>query len=297
MSTKDDKILISIGIPIYNEESNVQKLFNSLIQQKIDIEKTIIVNDGSTDNTLMSINKIDKDIKKKLNTEIINLEINKGKANALNLIFRRSESEYLILIDSDIQFIDKYTFVKLLEPFKDVNIKLVCGWYTISSRDSFDIIGRADRFSAGIIEDIGKSLNGIYGATGAIMAISKDIYKNLNIPIDIIRDDAYIYMYVMSKNMKYMFNPKAKVRLLSHHDTYKKFLLRQARNKSIPEKYIFGDLVQKGYKDPPLIFLVKIFIKKFRYNIGDGLCWSILQITSIIHRKLRNSNITPKWRD
>jgi len=38
---------VTVGIPVYNEEKNIQKLLKSLaLQEGIFIEKTIIVNDG-----------------------------------------------------------------------------------------------------------------------------------------------------------------------------------------------------------------------------------------------------------
>lgn len=111
--------LVSIGIPVYNEERNIQRLLNSLAEQEeIRIEKTIIVNDGSTDNTLKKISEISKVTKRKLNIQLINLKRNEGKSNALNLIFKSANSDYLVLLDSDVYFPETSTLKRLLECFK-----------------------------------------------------------------------------------------------------------------------------------------------------------------------------------
>lgn len=115
---KDFPVSISIGIPVYNEEKNIQNLLYSLASQKgINIEKLIVINDGSTDKTLEKIEDVDINIKKSLNMELINFCENKGKINVLNVIFRRSVSNYLLLLDSDIQFTEKKNYNKYIVIF------------------------------------------------------------------------------------------------------------------------------------------------------------------------------------
>ena len=66
---------ISIIIPVYNEQGNIEKILEK-INSKIKIEKEVIViNDGSTDNTLEEL--------KSSNCKIINLVRNSGKGFAM----------------------------------------------------------------------------------------------------------------------------------------------------------------------------------------------------------------------
>lgn len=299
---KDFPVSISIGIPVYNEEKNIQNLLYSLASQKgINIEKLIVINDGSTDKTLEKIEDVDINIKKSLNMELINFCENKGKINVLNVIFRRSVSNYLLLLDSDIQFTEKKTIINILSSFKkDENIGLVCGWYVIPINGYFDIIGRTYRFSRNIIKDMAFSKN-IYGATGAIMSISKDIYENLILPNDIIRDDAFIYLYVISKGKKFIFNPNANVRLSLHDDNLKGFIFKQIRSRSIPKRYIeiFGELAKKEFQEPQLYSFMSIFFRNIIYSPIDGMCWSVLKIVSWTYRKFTKyniHNIDSRWR-
>jgi len=291
---------ISIGVPVYNEENNIQNLLYSLaMQQEVRIEQTIVVNDGSTDKTLYKILEINKKTKRKINLELINLDTNKGKSNALNLIFKRARSEYLVLIDSDIMFVNEYALKYLLNPFeKDGNIGLVCGWYFVTTKGLLDLTGRAYRFSSKLLGNINPILNNILGATGAIMAISKDIYKNIDIPIDVIRDDAYIYLFTISQNKKFVFNQKVKVIIQSPHDNIRQFLLKQIRGNSIPKSFIeiFGKPVMREFQPPPFSILFPFFVKTFIYSPIDGLSWCILKSISSIYKKFKTLELSHKWR-
>ena len=53
-------------VPLYNEESNIELLFNELLNAKVDdlVANIIFVNDGSSDNTLEELKKIDKNYSK-----------------------------------------------------------------------------------------------------------------------------------------------------------------------------------------------------------------------------------------
>ena len=68
-------MLISIIIPIYNEEKIIKKLLIKVNSVKKIKKEIILINDGSTDNTL----KILKRDCKKLYTKIISYKKNMGK--------------------------------------------------------------------------------------------------------------------------------------------------------------------------------------------------------------------------
>lgn len=298
---KDKLKSIAVGIPVYNEEKNIYRLLISLANQDIEIKKTIIVNDGSTDKTFEILKGIKDSLKNKLNLEIINLKENKGKANALNIIFKQAQEDYLILLDSDIYFINNSTLRNLLNCFnRDNNIGLVCGWYEIKLLSNFDVIGRVYRFSSKLLESIAKTLNNIYGATGAITALSKDVYKRLILPQKIVREDGFVYLFTLSLGKTFFFCPGSKVMMrISFKKNLKKFILNQARVRSIPQEQRekFKELAQREYKEPSLSILLPIFLKTFIRHPIDGIFWTLLKIISYTYRKIVPINISYKWRD
>ncbi|MDB9761446.1 glycosyltransferase family 2 protein [Alphaproteobacteria bacterium] len=93
--------MISIVIPIFNEEDNILKLSESITKNlsKINYE-VIFINDGSTDN---SEKKIQVVIKKYSNFKLINLRRNYGQTAAMQAGFDHSKGEIIIPMDGDLQ--------------------------------------------------------------------------------------------------------------------------------------------------------------------------------------------------
>jgi len=94
---------LSIVVPAYNEEESVQKaileIFKTFRKAKINLE-LILVDDGSTDNTL----DICKKLKRKYLFKIIHLKKNKGYSKALHTGFLQAKGKYLTYIDADLQY-------------------------------------------------------------------------------------------------------------------------------------------------------------------------------------------------
>lgn len=89
---------LSIIIPVYNVEKYLDKCLKSVVSQ-IDIQDEIIlVNDASTDNSLLICKKY---INKYNNIKLVNNEINKGVGNVRNIGVKCATRDYILWIDSD----------------------------------------------------------------------------------------------------------------------------------------------------------------------------------------------------
>lgn len=108
----------SIVIPVYNEESSLQKLFKQLKLLDNDIE-IIIVNDGSTDQT----NSI---LKEEKNYYLINNSTNKGKGFSIIKGIRKANNKNIILMDGDLE-IDLKCIPKLIKVFEEKENHVVVG--------------------------------------------------------------------------------------------------------------------------------------------------------------------------
>jgi len=93
--------MISIVIPIFNEEGNICKLAESIVTNlsKINYE-VLFINDGSTDNSEKNILIITK---KYSNFKLINLRRNYGQTAAMQAGFDYSSGEIIIPMDGDLQ--------------------------------------------------------------------------------------------------------------------------------------------------------------------------------------------------
>ena len=82
----------SIIIPVYNVEEYVKKCLDSVFSQSFNDFEVIVVNDGSTDNSL--------EIVKDYNVKILNQK-NKGLSEARNNGLKMATGEYILFLDSD----------------------------------------------------------------------------------------------------------------------------------------------------------------------------------------------------
>ncbi len=107
-SIDNDSLLLSIILPVYNEEKTILKLIQSLpIHKSIEI---IIVDDHSTDGSLEEIKKAKYNGK----IHIIEHKFNHGYGAALLTGIRHSKGKIFVTMDSDGQHqaIDLYNLVK-----------------------------------------------------------------------------------------------------------------------------------------------------------------------------------------
>lgn len=87
-------IILSIIIPVYNAEKTISKTLDSILVQNTKNIEILIINDGSTDNSLEIIKKYGNKIK------IINQE-NQGVSKARNNGIKNANGKYITFIDSD----------------------------------------------------------------------------------------------------------------------------------------------------------------------------------------------------
>jgi glycosyltransferase involved in cell wall biosynthesis len=88
--------LISIILPVYNAQKTLKRAINSILNQTYINWELILINDGSTDNSISIIKNInDKRVKK------IFLKKNKGLVHCLNLGISISKGVYIARMDAD----------------------------------------------------------------------------------------------------------------------------------------------------------------------------------------------------
>ncbi len=87
---------ITVAMPVYNDSSYLQESIDSILKQTFNDFTLLIIDDGSTDNSLKIISKYnDKRIK------IIRHHQNMGRPRARNTALATADSEYLAWMDAD----------------------------------------------------------------------------------------------------------------------------------------------------------------------------------------------------
>lgn len=138
---------ISVVIPMYNSKDTIISTLDSIKYQTAlnQILEIIVVNDGSTDNSLFLLNKyIEQNIE--LPIVVIDKE-NGGVSSARNIGMKKAKGEWIALLDSDDEWLPK---------------KIEIQMKTIQEHSEIDFLG-------GDIDDRGlkilwKRINGLYKA-------------------------------------------------------------------------------------------------------------------------------------
>jgi glycosyltransferase involved in cell wall biosynthesis len=104
-------VVISIIIPSYNEEENINLCISSLLKQDFEDFEIIIVDDGSKDKTKEIVRKF---IKKSKKIKLIEGE-HKGPGFSRNLGAKKAHGKILVFVDSDMAF-DKSFIKNLTKP-------------------------------------------------------------------------------------------------------------------------------------------------------------------------------------
>ena len=166
---------ISVVIPLYNEEENVQELHYRL-KEVLDTIGTdyevLFIDDGSTDSTLTLLQEIQS---RDSNVVVLSLRRNFGQTAAFAAGFDYSRGDIIITMDGDLQN-DPHDIPKFIEMMKDND--LVSGWRK-KRKDPF-ISRRLPSIMANwlISKVTGVNLHD-YGCS--LKAYKRDVIKNLKL--------------------------------------------------------------------------------------------------------------------
>lgn len=115
-----DEIKLSIIIPVYNVEKYIDECISSAVNQTLKEIEVIIIDDGSTDNSI----KIIKDYEAKYSNIIVVSNINEGVSVSRNIGLDRARGEYIFFLDSD-DYIDLELGKDLYKLAKSQNLDMI----------------------------------------------------------------------------------------------------------------------------------------------------------------------------
>lgn len=124
---------ISVIIPTFNREKYIGRCIRSLLTQSIGLTnfEMIIIDDGSTDDTIKVLNAFKNDIK------IIQNKKNLGLPASLNIGIKASRGKYLVRVDSD-DYVNK-EFLKILHLFVSNNLDYsaaACDYFLVDDNEN-----------------------------------------------------------------------------------------------------------------------------------------------------------------
>lgn len=113
---------VSAIIPAYNEEKTITKVLNAVASSDL-VNDIFVVDDGSQDNTSIIVEQI-----KGIN--LITLDKNAGKGNAIKTAAKKSNSDIVLLLDADLLNFSKEHVDQLLMPILSNEAEMTIGVFT-----------------------------------------------------------------------------------------------------------------------------------------------------------------------
>jgi biofilm PGA synthesis N-glycosyltransferase PgaC len=125
---------ISIIVPAYNEEENIKRTLDSIIDSDYPAKEIIVVDDGSTDSTYAIASQYMQTSKHCKIT--VMRKRNGGKVSAINYALRFAVGEIIIVIDAD-SIIERNTLKETAKEFQRPDVIAVAGEVKVLNPSNF----------------------------------------------------------------------------------------------------------------------------------------------------------------
>lgn len=155
------KILLSIVVPVYNSAQTLNLCLDSILGQGYENFELILINDGSSDDSLKIIKKYSSSDKRII---VLN-QVNKGVSAARNSGIRKSKGDLILFIDSD-DTIEQGYFEKVVDCYLHSKADVIFVGYnfiknsrrSINLRDKVGCLSDAKSFEFDLIKLVNNKL-------------------------------------------------------------------------------------------------------------------------------------------
>lgn len=114
---------VSVIVPVYNAEKYLNRCLESILRQKGHFDyEIVVVNDGSTDNSLKILNSYQEKYKGRI---ILIDQPNKGVSETRRIGFSKSNGELITFVDSD-DYLSPNFLDSAINTLNDTQTNLVC---------------------------------------------------------------------------------------------------------------------------------------------------------------------------
>lgn len=118
---------VSFVVPVYNEIENVDALVEEINQAGRELKRPyeiVIVDDGSSDGTVMQLRKLSK---RNPELRVVCLKRNYGQTAATAAGFYHARGKYLVTLDGDLQN-DPADVPRLIKMIEEEDLDIISGW-------------------------------------------------------------------------------------------------------------------------------------------------------------------------
>ncbi len=206
----DESQRISVVIPLYNKEAEVERALRSVLAQSLAPREVVVVDDGSTDGSVAVVERI---LEECHDTPIRFVrQANSGVSAARNRGIAEATGEYIALLDADDWWLSGYLaeVCRLMEYYPSAD----------SYSTAFDIVNNGKRTPAPVPEAEGwvdpaeEALKGRYAVIPSTATLKREVLLSIGgFPEGMrIGEDQWLWVRMMQQGAKFCFSPMSLVR-------------------------------------------------------------------------------------
>lgn len=287
---------VTVAISALNEAHNITAFLRSVLSQKekgFALDKILVISDGSTDKTAELARSLNSD---KLEVREYGERI--GKSSRLNEIYKDLQSDILVQSDADVILEHPLVIRDIILPIiLDQKVGMCGGHPRPIKANTFTEKAVNCTFEAyAPFRKIIRGGNNVFSADGRLLAFRREFIKQVNVPENMIANDAFAYFSCLDKGFAYRYVKTAMV-LFRSPQTLAEQIKQNTRFEAAParmSKYFPEDLVKREYRIPFGIFLKSALKQIVRHPV---LCGYIFFVNA--YCRLRaffvEKRLTAKW--
>lgn len=187
--------LVSVIVPIYNNEKDLKRCVDSIVNQTYENLEIILIDDGSTDN---SVNICNEYMKSDDRIKVIHKK-NGGVSQSRNLGLKESRGKKIIFVDSDDYIANNY--VERLMIYEKLDL-VICGYFTVNGNETKQYIIKNNKYmnKKDILKNLTKKNEINFYSVPYLKLFDKNIIDKNNIifneEIEYGEDACFVYEYI-----------------------------------------------------------------------------------------------------
>lgn len=257
MSVTERKKQVSVLIPAYNEEQNIELLLRAVLAQRfenVELIQILVCSDASIDQTVVRARALgDGRIRVLENSSRL------GANETQNRLLREARGDIIILLNADVALASEETLECLVKPLlQDVTIGIVAARIEcLPPRGYFEsILAVGHEFRLALFERMTSATHSVYLCNGRARAFSRAFAEKLVWP-DQCPEDNYSYFLCQKLGFSFVYEPLSRVwfRLPTSFGDHLKQSYRFSYGRKVLERYFGREHVQRAYRLPLRIVL------------------------------------------
>lgn len=211
------KYSIDVIVPAFNAENTIERCLNSLLNQKYENLRVIIIDDGSNDNT----NSIVSEICKKSNGKVLLVtQQNAGVSVARNKGLEISNADFIGFVDAD-DYVSEDMYLEMIKVVDDETDLVTCGYFKVYE----------DKNKIPVIQNQKYNNTNIYRDNNLLISVTNYVWDKL-FRNEIIKksDSIFPVGYGFAEDAVFLY----------------KFQMYSRKHKSIPKAFYYYGILSSG---------------------------------------------------